>query len=88
MVAGHDSPQDGRRLPHAIVVMGVSGSGKTTIGRALAARLGFAFRDGDEFHVRMIQQQPQQLGAGIARRTQDTDFGFVSLARHGPSFPP
>jgi carbohydrate kinase (thermoresistant glucokinase family) len=30
--------------------MGVSGSGKTTVGRALAARLGWAFKDGDELH--------------------------------------
>jgi gluconokinase len=33
-----------------VVIMGVSGSGKTTIGRLLAARLGWAFRDADEFH--------------------------------------
>ena len=33
-----------------IVVMGVSGSGKSTVGRMLAARLGWTFRDGDEFH--------------------------------------
>ncbi|MGH8212111.1 MAG: gluconokinase [Rhodanobacteraceae bacterium] len=33
-----------------IVVMGVSGSGKTTIGHALAARLGWAYREGDDFH--------------------------------------
>lgn len=33
-----------------IVVMGVSGSGKTTIGRRLAERLGWSFRDGDDFH--------------------------------------
>jgi carbohydrate kinase (thermoresistant glucokinase family) len=30
--------------------MGVSGSGKTTIGKALAARLGWRFEDGDKFH--------------------------------------
>ena len=34
----------------AIVVMGVSGSGKSTIGRPLAARLGCPFRDADSFH--------------------------------------
>lgn len=33
-----------------IVVMGVSGSGKSTVGRLLAGRLGWVFRDGDEFH--------------------------------------
>ncbi len=33
-----------------VVVMGVSGSGKTTIGRELAARLGCEFLDGDDFH--------------------------------------
>ncbi len=36
--------------PHRIVVMGVAGSGKTTIGSALAARLGLPFADADEFH--------------------------------------
>lgn len=30
--------------------MGVAGSGKTTVGRALAQRLGCAFLDGDDFH--------------------------------------
>jgi gluconokinase len=33
-----------------IVVMGPTGSGKTTIGSLLAARLGWAFVDADEFH--------------------------------------
>lgn len=32
------------------VVMGVSGSGKTTIGAAAAAKLGWPFLDGDDFH--------------------------------------
>lgn len=33
-----------------IVVMGVSGSGKSTTGGALAARLGWPFIEGDSFH--------------------------------------
>src|SRR6266511_2463342 len=33
-----------------LVVMGVSGSGKTTIAKALADRLGWAFEEGDDLH--------------------------------------
>jgi gluconokinase len=33
-----------------IVIMGVSGSGKTTIGRALAESLRWGFSDADDFH--------------------------------------
>ncbi len=33
-----------------LVVMGVSGSGKTTVGAALADALGLPFVDGDELH--------------------------------------
>jgi len=33
-----------------VIVMGVSGAGKTTVGRALATALGWEFHDGDELH--------------------------------------
>lgn len=33
-----------------VVVMGVSGSGKTTVGSTLAHQLGWAFVEGDDFH--------------------------------------
>jgi gluconokinase len=36
--------------PHALIVMGVSGSGKTTIGEMLAARIGWRYEDADSFH--------------------------------------
>src|SRR5688572_18246868 len=36
--------------PQHLVVMGVAGSGKTTIGVALAARLDREFAEGDDFH--------------------------------------
>uniref|UniRef100_Q07K93 Gluconokinase n=1 Tax=Rhodopseudomonas palustris (strain BisA53) TaxID=316055 RepID=Q07K93_RHOP5 len=37
-------------LPRALIMMGVSGSGKSTIASALADKLGWRFADGDEFH--------------------------------------
>jgi len=37
-------------LPSALIVMGVSGSGKSTIAEALSQRLGWRFEDGDGFH--------------------------------------
>ena len=37
-------------MPAVFVVMGVTSSGKSTVGATLAARLGWPFRDADEFH--------------------------------------
>ena len=36
--------------PCALIVMGVSGAGKSTVGEALAAKLGWRYEDGDAFH--------------------------------------
>jgi gluconokinase len=33
-----------------VIIMGVTGSGKTTIGRRLAAKLGWRYFDADDFH--------------------------------------
>jgi len=37
-------------VPYAIVVMGVSGCGKSSVGNALADRLGYDFVDADDLH--------------------------------------
>jgi gluconokinase len=50
-------------MPSPIVVMGVSGSGKSTVGAALAQRLRVPFADADDFHplanvAKMTSGQP------------------------------
>ncbi len=37
-------------MPQHLVVMGVAGSGKSTLGEAIAAALGWPFEEGDAFH--------------------------------------
>ena len=49
-----------------VLVMGVSGSGKNTVGELLAQRLGFEFIDGDDYH-------PQANVAKMAAGTPLTD---------------
>jgi gluconokinase len=36
--------------PRIVVVMGVAGSGKSSVGRLLASTLGWTFAEGDDFH--------------------------------------
>jgi gluconokinase len=45
-----------------VLVMGVSGAGKTAIGERLAARLGFRFIDADDHHP---AQNVAKMAAGI-----------------------
>lgn len=51
-----------------IIVMGVSGSGKTTIGKAIAERKGIVFIDGDDLHS---QENVDKMKNGIP--LTDTD---------------
>jgi gluconokinase len=55
-------------LAPAVVVMGVSGVGKTTVGEAVARRLGFVFRDADEFHP---PANVAKMSAGIPLSDED-----------------
>jgi gluconokinase len=51
-----------------VVVMGVCGCGKTTVGRALANRLGWQFFDADDFHP---PANVAKMAKGIALTDQD-----------------
>jgi gluconokinase len=51
-----------------VLLMGVAGSGKTTIGRGLAAELGWRFADADDFHP---PANVAKMSAGIP--LDDTD---------------
>lgn len=47
------------RPPQRIFIYGVPGSGKTTIGRVLAARLGYRFMEGDRVRMHAQGSSPQ-----------------------------
>ncbi|MGC1272209.1 MAG: gluconokinase [Planctomycetaceae bacterium] len=51
-----------------IVLMGVSGSGKTTVGQILAEQLGWTFLEGDDFHP---AANIQKMRSGIALQDED-----------------
>jgi gluconokinase len=51
-----------------VVLMGVCGSGKTKVGRALAASLGWPFYDADTFHP---PANIAKMAAGIALTDED-----------------
>jgi gluconokinase len=51
-----------------IVVMGVSGCGKTTVGEQLAAALGWSFAEGDRYHP---QANIDKMATGIPLTDED-----------------
>jgi carbohydrate kinase (thermoresistant glucokinase family) len=51
-----------------IVVMGVSGCGKSTIGIEMAARLGWPFEEGDRYH---LPASIEKMSAGIPLEDAD-----------------
>lgn len=54
--------------PLRIVIMGVSGCGKSSVGAALAQRLGLPYRDGDDLHP---AENVAKMAAGIALTDAD-----------------
>lgn len=60
-----------------IVVMGVSGSGKSTVGRALARAIGAGFHDADDFHP---PQNVRKMKSGRPLDDADREPWLAALA--------
>jgi gluconokinase len=61
-----------------VVLMGVSGSGKTTIGTLLAERMGAMFADGDDYHP---PANKEKMAAGHPLNDEDREPWLETLNR-------
>jgi gluconokinase len=59
-----------------VVLMGVSGSGKTTIGTLLARRVGTTFADADDYHP---QANKQKMASGHPLNDEDREPWLQTL---------
>ena len=61
------------------VVMGVSGCGKSTVGRGLAKSLSVNFYDGDDFHP---SENKKKMAEGKALTLEDRLPWLISISKH------
>ena len=59
-----------------VILMGVTGSGKTTIGTLLAAKTGWQYAEGDDFHS---EANKKKMHAGIPLTDEDRAPWLASL---------
>ena len=59
-----------------LILMGVSGSGKTTIGKLLSTRTGWKFEDADDYHS---QENRPKMAAGIPLSDADRALWLTIL---------
>lgn len=82
-------------MSHLLVVMGVSGSGKSTVGAALSQRLRVPFADADDFHpeaniAKMASGEPlddsdrwpwlEEIGRWLAEHAESGTGGVMSCS--------
>lgn len=63
-------PEQANTTTQPLIVMGVQGCGKSTIGIALASAFGYEFRDGDDLHS---DEAKAKMAAGIPLNDQDRE---------------
>ena len=61
-----------------VVVMGVSGSGKTSVGGAVADQLSLPFYDADDYHS---QENRSKMRSGVSLSDEDRQPWLSSLAQ-------
>ena len=61
-----------------VVLMGVTGSGKTTVGKVLAKELGWKFCDADDYHP---PENIEKMRLGIALTDEDRKPWLQALAK-------
>lgn len=77
MTAASLGPLSSPPTTRHVVVMGVSGCGKSTVAAALAERLGYVLGDADAFHP---QANIDKMSAGIPLTDADRESWLRSLA--------
>lgn len=60
------------------IIMGVAGSGKSTIGSLLSQRLGWVFYDGDDFHS---PENREKMSRGISLNDIDRQSWLLALKK-------
>ena len=79
------SPAGPERSGQGLVIMGVSGSGKSTVGALLAERLGWEMMEGDRLHP---PANVEKMRRGIPLDDADREPGWIKLEKSSTPGPP
>jgi shikimate kinase len=70
--------------PCRVILLGMMGSGKTTLGRRLAARTGWPYHDNDALLARATGRTARELALESTRALRDAEAASLRLAMSEP----